>query len=393
VGALKGDDAEHFQSAAYSPPWTRAARKKYLADRKQAEIEGMKKKSKLLSWIRGDEEDEEESSTLVRDIKADEVDSKMGTSKVEVVPIQKEPGSNGIHADSTDASLKEEVDQELRLRKEEERSKQSRTQMKRLSSDNSSGLWSGGGGARAMMRQLEEAERIEKRASVQRSNTRSPAIVAAEIKREESRPMGAVKDTVVQPFTSPRRLSDSMSSPPTNVSTLRSPSPQTPQQHSSQQKKKVVAPSKEEMTKDKDREHRHPSPSILIRRELSLGIPVHSTAAGNRSSWPAHPPTRTPSPRLIHPTTLEDIAEVPSTNLTEVGGSGASTPRRANTIGHSSNIHPTVNRRRNGVDGDAKIKRASTLSGKPINFGNDNLGVNISQHAGEGRFGHARIKN
>lgn len=177
-------------------------------------METTKKRSKLPSWIRGDDEDEEEESgKVLRDIKADEVDAKKGTSKVETVPIQRDAAAaaavaNGMPMEVTDASLKEEVEQELRLRKEEERSKQSRSEMRRLSNDNSSGLWSGGGGARAMMRQLEEADRIEKRASIQRSNTRSPAAVAADLKKEESRPMGAVKDTVVQPFTSPRRLSD-----------------------------------------------------------------------------------------------------------------------------------------------------------------------------------------
>jgi hypothetical protein len=400
-----------------------------LADRKQTEAEASKKFLRLPSWLRSDDGEEEEA-TLVREVKADEVDAKKGTSKVEVVPMQSDAAPTAkIPFDANDASLKAEVDQELKLRKEEERAKQSRNERQRLSNDFSSGLWTGGGGARAMMRQLEEADRLEKRASIQRTNTRSPETIAAETKKEESRPMGAVKDTIVKPFTVPRRLSDHALPSASNGLSNKSPSPKLQQvplpAHSSpQQKKRTLSPSKEETSINKDREHRHPSPSLLIRRELSLGIPVHSLSksAGSRASMSAHhphPPTRTPSPRLIHPHILEDIAEVPSRGMTEMGGSGTSTPRRANTIGHSSRrtgnaaisansfASPAASSTATGalvsapasVNGTSKVRRASSLSGKPVTFNQlngkgNNIHTNLSQHAqpNEGRFDQARHK-
>lgn len=366
--------------SAYEPPWTRSARKKYLADRRQAQIEGMRKRNSGQPTLTAKEsEGQTETPTTVREIKADEVDSKMGSTKVEVVPILADPaagktGPNGV----TDAILKQELEQEAGIRKEEERVRKSKSEAKRLSNDFSSGLYTGGGGARAMMRQLEEADRQEKRASIQRS--RSPPIIA-EAHKEEVRTMGAVKDTIVRPFTSPRRLSDGAL--PASKAFPRTPSPQLQQQ---QNQKKAVLPSSEELAKAMKREHRLSAPSMLIRRELSLGIPIHANSPTPKSSWPAHPPTRAMSPRLTSPTTLEDIAEVPSRTITEMG-SGNSTPRRANTIGHSSPLARSGNNRRTPVstsNGDAKVKRASSLTKAPLysQAGQGNgLGLNLTHHA------------
>lgn len=368
-------------------------------------MEGAKKTLKLPSWLRSDGDDEDEgqrTSTTARDIRADEVDSKRGTTRVAVVPIQSGTALASPPLEMTDASLRDEVNQELRLRREEEQSKQSRSEMKMLSNDSSSGLRSCGGGARAMMRQLEEAERIEKRASVQRSNSRSPSSAVEEQSREERRPMGAVKETVVRPFTSPRRLSEHTLSPPSmngkggTSSTPRTPSPLQQQilpSQQNQQRKKNSSPSKDEAA----RPNRHPSPSLLIRRELALGIPVHSNLAGARTSWPAHPPTRTPSPGLASPTTLEDIAEVPSASVTELASGGGPTPRRANTIGHASQMEHS--RRAGAANGAGSLNRSSSLSSKQTALSNQRgngsgLGLNLSNHAhsSEGRLGQAKHK-
>ncbi|UZJ52832.1 hypothetical protein CBS101457_002152 [Exobasidium rhododendri] len=381
-------------SQSYSPPWTRSARKKYLADRKVEELQLSKGKSKVPSWVRGEEEEEGgKSAAVIRDIKTDEADRKGGN----VVYKKREPAPTKIPTEAIDSELKKEVEQEYRQRKEDERAKQSRSEMKSLSNDSSSGLWSGGGGARAMMRQLEEADRIEKRASLQRSNSRSPATVAADIKKDSTRPMGAVKDTVVRPFTVPRRLSDHgislVQSDATGGST-----PQRDQSASPALKKKVMSPSKEELEEEKTREHRHPSPSLLMRREIALGIPVHTAnVVGNRASWSGHATTRTPSPRFSHSTTLEDIAEVPSTAITEVSVSGTSTPRRGDKLGRSSST--SVRRKDGSSNGGANLKRSSTIGSKPITLGNgsgqrNNLLVNLSQHAqsSDGRPEHAKHK-
>lgn len=369
-------------TVAYETPWTRPARKKYLADRKLARLESLRKKSSHApSWLREDTDEVEEITVTAREIKANEVNVKKGTSDVEVVPLVSDPAhistansTTTARTKATDASLKDEVEQELKIRREEERLKKSRSEMKRLDNDFSSGLRTGGGGARAMMRQLEEAERLEKRASIQR--TRSPTTIA-EAKKEEARPMGAVKDTIVTPFRIPRRLSDGGPIP----IQLRAPSPQLPQQLP----KKTLSPSKEEMGKAKDRDHRQPSPSLLIRRELSLGIPIHTNYTAQKSSWPDHPPTRTPSPRLIHLTTLEDIAEIPSRTMTNQGGSGTSTPIRAHTISHVPHHLNNCRHSMLVLNGQAKLKRHSSLSGKSTSkLTNHQVGLNLSQHAQSG---------
>jgi hypothetical protein len=378
-------------SESYETPWTRPARKKYLADRRQLQIEAMKKRNAVMPNLVHQENDKHDAvPTKERELKADEVDAKKGNSKVAVVPILVDSvAGKGAQTGVTDDVLKEEIDQEAILRKEEERIKRTKSEAKRLSNDFSSGLSTGGGGARAMMRQLEEADRLEKKAMMQR--IKSPPVLAKE-KEEEVRVMGAVKDTPIRPFTVPRRLSDG-ALPPSNAP-QRTPSPQLQQQQQQQSKKKDVSPSAEELSKAKKRDHRLSTPltpSMLIRRELSLGIPLHANSAIPRSSWPAHPPTRAASPRLTSPTTLEDIAEVPSRPETNLG-SGNSTPRRANTIGHGHSSSPLArpdNFRRTPAtsnNGGAKVKRSSSLSGKPASLqsrpGQGNgLGLNLTLHA------------
>jgi hypothetical protein len=164
--------------------------------------------------------------------------------------------------------------------------------------------------------------------------------------------------------------------------------------------KKAISPSSEELAKAMKREHRLSAPSMLIRRELSLGIPIHANSAVPKSSWPAHPPTRAMSPRLTSPTTLEDIAEIPSRTVTDMG-SGTSTPRRANTVGHSSNLARSGNSRRTPAglsNGDAKVKRASSLSAKAPLYSQpgqgNGLGLNLSHHAqtNDGRAGQPKNK-
>lgn len=334
-------------------------------------------------------------ATASREVKADEVDAKRGISKTTTLPTVKGPTSESSKADD---GVKKNAEVDIKPRKEEQQvSKSPKVETKTLSNDSSSGLWTGGGGARAMMRQLEEADRQEKRASVQRTNSKGSASTSAE--KVEPVQIGAVKDTLVQPFTIPRRLSDNSISPRSPIIDLpRTPSPRLDKH------KKIISPSKTEIEKDKDREHRHPSPSLLIRRELTLGIPVHNNTNLQKptTTWTHHPPTRTPSPGLISPTTLYDIAEVPS-NVTP-STSGLNTPRRAHSIGHK----PSERRNSVTLNGDAKVKRSTSLSAKAANRKSldistrSGLGVNLTQHAAqsgsandnanEGRFGQARHK-
>lgn len=176
-----------------------------------------------------------------------------------------------------------EVNEELRLREDEARHKKNRD-IRRLSCDTGTGLRVGSGGARAMMRQLEEAEQAERRARVERS--RSPKI---ETSNEPERPMGAVQDAPGKPFSPPPRLASPASfdgrtsSPGIENYPSRTPSPL----------KKVLHAVKEEVGLYKGKEpalqgkNHGGSSSPLVKREKSLGIPVQSNTSSpkSRNSW------------------------------------------------------------------------------------------------------------
>lgn len=191
-------------SPSYVPPWTRNARRKYLADRQESQRQGAKKAVRPPIWLRSEEA--ENDAVAMRSIKADEVDSKKGVANDAVVPKTTEMGNDRVHGAQElhdgDNALRRDVEQELRLREEEEPlRKNQKAEMNRLSGDTGTGLRIGGGGARAMMRQLEMAEQAERRARIERS--RSPHI---ESPVEAPRPMGAAPNVPSKPFEPPPRL-------------------------------------------------------------------------------------------------------------------------------------------------------------------------------------------
>ncbi|MCO5589714.1 hypothetical protein L7F22_043682 [Adiantum nelumboides] len=268
----------------YTPNWTRSARRKYLADRKEAMNEQSRKSVKPPIWLKTEESELADTSSKLRDIQADEVDAKHGESQKEIVDKKADINDHSIKPSITpeeatdDTILQREVDQEVRLREEENQAKRTRNEMKRLSSDVGSGLRLGGGGARAMMRQLEEAEQAERRAKIERSRSpKSPeeASGSNNVKLEIPSP------GIESPTVSPNNLTVQAEKPSRTPSPLkrmfsngsvpgRKPSPSDP------------APL------------RHPSPSLLIKRELALGIPVQSISSNNssrsRQTWSGTPP-------------------------------------------------------------------------------------------------------
>lgn len=217
-----------------------------------------------------------------------------------------------------------------------------------------------------MMRQLEEAEFAERRARIERS--RSPRL-AEELQKDEVRMMGAVPDVPTKPFTPPPRIASPLVEEKNNMSSevksSRTPSPLKSALSGTGTKKEGTASTAVQSKKKADRTDspsRHPSPSLLIRRELTLGIPVQSNtapSARNRQSWHGVPPPKaresassldhTPSSRLTSPdgslTKLNDIAESPkkaamtNTRTDAKKGNGDVNPARSamvrsNSLGH-----------------------------------------------------------
>lgn len=270
-------------SPNYSPSWTRSARRKYLADRKEAMNEQSRKAVRPPIWLKSEDSEiaaENSSSPKVRDIKADEIDAKHDRSQTETIARKSDAddhiGENAIKRDSVDDPiLRKEVEEEVRLREEENRLKKTRNEMRRLSCDVGSGLRVGGGGARAMMRQLEEAEQAERRAKIERS--RSPRTVTNEEQgspKETRPPLRIASPTVdlaniVKRQTSPPHLNEKFSRTPSPLKRILS---NTVGKSSSG----ATSPSSAEAVPA-----RHPSPSLLIKRELSLGIPVQSNTVNH----------------------------------------------------------------------------------------------------------------
>ncbi|PWN36319.1 uncharacterized protein FA14DRAFT_179677 [Meira miltonrushii] len=268
----------------YTPNWTRSARRKYLADRKEAMHEQSRKSFKPPIWLKTEESELADNSSKLRDIQADEVDAKHGESQKEIVDKKADIDDHAVMSSITpeestdDTIMQREVDQEVRLREEENRAKRTRNEMKRLSSDVGSGLRLGGGGARAMMRQLEEAEQAERRAKIERTRSpKSPDEVPVSNNVKLEIPSPGIESPTVSPNNLTVQVDKSSRTPSplkrmfsNGTGPVRKPSPSDP------------APM------------RHPSPSLLIKRELALGIPVQSLSSNNssrsRQTWSGTPP-------------------------------------------------------------------------------------------------------
>lgn len=364
-------------SADYVPPWTRSARKKYLADRQQAQqladnksssalrgiyshklgryrsnsstddvtlISNTNANSSVLSpsqspflpdWLREGVVDDNEDEIKPKELKADEVDHKRGIRKVAMMQTRIEAPScpaSGMRSPSTplldDTVLAEEVDMELRRRREQEKATKDRMDKRTLSNDTNALR---GGGARAMMRQLEEAEKKERRADLQRrrsseTHIHRPKVSSPPSKEPEpvSVQMGAVKDVPTKPFTPPPRLNSPdvmVSQPPIKrtqspLEALRARSPFKRTDSSNSNEGRSTPPAVENATSSSPHsssplkksaplpaESRPAAevakatsgaaiektvstsdqPSLLIRRELSLGIPLHNARSGSGS--------------------------------------------------------------------------------------------------------------
>lgn len=381
----------------YVPPWTRPARKKYLADRQQAQrladsksssairniysykharhrsnsstdeddvalISNTNANSSLLSpgqspflpdWLREDVVDEDGNNggenvgeVKPKELKADEVDRKRGVSNITMMQTRAEDCSTppfGMRSPSTpvleDTILAEEVDQELRRRREQEKHTRDKMDHRRTLSNDTGGLrvakaGGRGGGARAMMRQLEEAEKKERRADLQRKTSNEvhlhPHRVSSPRTDNVVEPshvqMGAVKDLPAKPFTPPPRLNSpdilngvvppiKRSQSPLEALRARSPfrrtdssnsdgsgrTPSPAAEKSSQQplpapKGAPSLPADSPVTVDSSKKpasaapalpekthHASDRPSSLIQRELSLGIPLHNMRSSSTS--------------------------------------------------------------------------------------------------------------
>lgn len=363
-------------SPSYVPPWTRNARRKYLADRQESQRQGAKKAVRPPIWLRSEEA--ENDAVAMRSIKADEVDSKKGVANDAVVPKTTEMGNDRVHGAQElhdgDNALRRDVEQELRLREEEEPlRKNQKAEMNRLSGDTGTGLRIGGGGARAMMRQLEMAEQAERRARIERS--RSPHI---ESPVEAPRPMGAAPNVPSKPFEPPPRLNSPDVEKPNEIDRFgieapsRTPSPlkrilnAVRDEVGATNKEKAHLPSRDRHhahTPDNEKKGKHErrpeskhsdpprdkqaSPSLLIKRELALGIPVHSTGSNSprsRASWHSshsslavqqqhQPPPQTPHRHDVPPKTEADSGQAESAADSQPGRSGGGSSSGPGTSG------------------------------------------------------------
>lgn len=258
----------------YTPHWTRSARRKYLADRKEAINEQSRKSFKPPIWLKTEESELADSSSKLRDIQADEVDAKHGQSQKEIIDKKaaiedhtlKQSAALPDEEATDDTILQKEVDQEVRLREEESRAKRTRNEMKRLSSDLGSGLrLGGGGGARAMMRQLEEAEQAERRAKIERARSpKSP-------------------DEVQSPTSGKIEIpSPGIESPTVNANNLAVQAEKTSRTPSPLKRMFSNGNGAERKSSQSDPAPlRRPSPSLLIKRELALGIPIQPNSNAN----------------------------------------------------------------------------------------------------------------
>ncbi|PWN91738.1 hypothetical protein FA10DRAFT_74355 [Acaromyces ingoldii] len=289
----------------------------------------------LPDWLREGVVDDNEDEIKPKELKADEVDHKRGIRKVAMMQTRTEAPScpaSGMRSPSTpvldDTVLAEEVDMELRRRREQEKATKERMDKRTLSNDTNALR---GGGARAMMRQLEEAEKKERRADLQRrrsseTHIHRPKVSSPPSKEPEPVPvqMGAVKDVPAKPFTPPPRLNSPdvmVSQPPIKrtqspLEALRARSPFKRTDSSNSNEGRSTPPAVENATSSSPHsssplkksaplpaESRPAAevakatsgaaiektgstsdqPSLLIRRELSLGIPLHNARSGSGS--------------------------------------------------------------------------------------------------------------